>query len=84
MLGFWFVASSKLSSSSSASFLVKVFFAEELFDGQPLCALQLGLLRVSRVYKITNSKRFGTYSDTIPWFENSVASFALNSIQILN
>jgi hypothetical protein len=75
MLGLWFVASSKLSSSSSAIFLVKVFFAEEL---------QLGLSRVSRVYKITNSKRFGTYSDTIPWFENSVASFALNSSQILN
>jgi hypothetical protein len=51
MLGLWFVASSKLSSSSSAIFLVKVFFAEEL---------QLGLSRVSRVYKITNSKRFGT------------------------
>jgi hypothetical protein len=50
MLGLWFVASSKLSSSSSAIFLVKVFFAEEL----------LGLSRVSRVYKITNSKRFGT------------------------
>jgi hypothetical protein len=45
MLGFWFVASSKLSRSSSAIFLVKVFFAEELFDGQPLCALQLGAVK---------------------------------------